>query len=482
MLFERVQSTLERNCLLDHDRPVLTGVSGGPDSLYLMDILHKLGYPIIVAHLDHGLRPGSENEQNQLARIAARYSLPFIAGREDVAEYARVNQQSVEEAARNVRYRFLFEQAENQQAQAVAVGHNADDQVETVLMHLLRGAGLAGLRGMEFRSLPSAWSSAIPLVRPLLGVWRAEILAALSSSDLQPIQDPSNLDTRYYRNRLRHEAIPYLDQLTPGVRQRLWQMADILREENELVNQSEEAAWLTCCHYLGEKQVALDRETFNQQPRAIQRRLIRRGIASLRPGLRNIDFETIERALAFIKEPSRTGQIDLAAGLRMEQEGKTTWLAVWGAALPALDWPQIEKTEWMEISPPVELQLGCGWQLRAEVLPVSGDARQFDPWEAWLDLDRISLPLGLRSRRSGDRFRPLGMEGHSLKLSDYLINVQMPRRARAGWPLLISGAEIAWTPGYTINQLFALHPGSRQSIHLSLKNERRDHSGGPALS
>jgi len=482
MLSERVQSALEQKCLLDRDRPVLTGVSGGPDSLYLLDILHKLGYPVIVAHLDHGLRPESQSEQNQIAQIAARFHLPFIAGWEDVAEYARANQQSIEEAARNVRYRFLFEQAEIHKAQAVAVGHNADDQVETVLMHLLRGAGPSGLRGMEFRSLPSTWSSSIPLVRPLLGVWRAEILAALADSDLQPIQDPSNLDTRYYRNRLRHEVIPYLNQLSPGVRQRFWHMADILREENELVSQSEAAAWSACCQSIDENRVALDRAAFNLQPVAIRRRLVRRAIASLRPGLRNIDFETIERALAFCNQPTQTGQIDLAAGLRMEQEEQITWLAAWGAALPTSNWPQIERTEWQEIHPPGELRLGCGWNLKVEILPVNGTPSHFDPWEAWLDLDRITVPLGLRSRLPGDRFRPLGMEGHSLKLSDYLINNQMPRRVRAAWPLLISGAEIAWVPGHTINHLFALQSTSRRSIHLVLKYERRDDSGGPALS
>ena len=246
IVLEQFVSVLEEKCLLDPGLPVLAGVSGGPDSLCMLDVLRQLGYRLIVAHLDHSLRPDAAQEAEHLRQLVEGYGLPFVLERGDVQAYAASHRLSIEEAAREVRYRFLFEQAARHQAQAVAVGHTANDQVETVLMHLLRGSGLTGLRGMSYRSLPNPWSQTIPLVRPLLGAWREQILSHLEQNGLQPSLDASNLDTRFYRNRLRHELIPQLENLNPGVRQRLWQMADVLAEDEAVLEMMEQTAWESC--------------------------------------------------------------------------------------------------------------------------------------------------------------------------------------------------------------------------------------------
>ena len=229
--------------------------------------------------------------------------------------------------------------------QAVAVGHTADDQVETVLMHLLRGAGLSGLRGMSYYSLPNPWSQTIPLVRPLLGVWREEIMAYLARQGLQPSLDASNLEKRYYRNRLRHELIPQLEELNPGARRRIWKMAALLQDEDETIERVVDAAWGQCCLVDSEAAVAFDTGGLRDQPKGVQRRLIRRAIARLRPGLRDIDYETVDRALDFLTSPTRTGQMDLAAGLRLEMEGERLWIADWKADLPGANWPQLAPGE-----------------------------------------------------------------------------------------------------------------------------------------
>ena len=169
IVLEQFVSAIKGKCLLDSGSAVLVGVSGGPDSLCMLDILRRLDYRLVVAHLDHSLRADSAQEAEQLRHLVEGYSLPFVLERGDVPAYAARHSLSIEEAAREVRYRFLFDQAARCQAPAVAVGHTANDQVETVLMHLLRGSGLAGLRGMSYRSLPNPWSQSIPLVRPLLG-------------------------------------------------------------------------------------------------------------------------------------------------------------------------------------------------------------------------------------------------------------------------------------------------------------------------
>ena len=209
-MLEVVRSVLQNRCGLTPLSRLLVAVSAGPDSLCLLHVLWQLGYSVVVAHLDHGLRVESAAEAAMVQHFAEDLGVQWVCKRQDVQGYATQNGLSIEEAARNLRYRYLFEQAERLEAQAVAVGHNADDQVETVLMHLLRGAGLSGLRGMGHYSLPNPWSQRIPLVRPLLGIWRGEIQAYLDRSGLKPSLDSSNLELRYYRNRLRHELIPHL--------------------------------------------------------------------------------------------------------------------------------------------------------------------------------------------------------------------------------------------------------------------------------
>ncbi|MCI0520105.1 MAG: tRNA lysidine(34) synthetase TilS, partial [Chloroflexi bacterium] len=244
-------------CRLTLDQPILAAVSGGPDSLCVLDGLHRLGFRLAAAHFDHGLRAEAADEARRVEAFAGERGLPFLLGRGDVRACAQAQRLSLEEAARNQRYGFLFAQAQSIGAQAVVTGHNADDQVETVLMHLLRGAGLAGLRGMSFYALPNPWSVSIPLARPLLGVWREEILAYLAQNGLVPNLDASNEDLTFYRNRLRHELIPTLESYNPQARRLIWRTAEILFHEDAALSAVEEAAWQAAAAPAGEHALAL---------------------------------------------------------------------------------------------------------------------------------------------------------------------------------------------------------------------------------
>ena len=468
-MFDTFQLTLRDNCRLDQQQALLVAVSGGPDSLCLLHLLWGLGYPLVVAHLDHGLRPESAGEAEMVRQMAEKLGVQYIHARRDVAGYASQAGLSIEEAARNLRYQFLFEQAEQHGLQAVAVGHTADDQVETVLMHLLRGAGLSGLRGMSYYSLPNPWSRTIPLVRPLLGVWREQIMAYLERQGLEPSLDLSNLEKRYYRNRLRHELIPQLEALNPGARRRIWTMAALLQDEDEAIERVVEAAWGRCCLVENEAVVAFDPGCLREQPKGMQRRLLRRAIARLRPGLRDIDYETVERALDFVASPTQTGQMDLAAGLRLAIDGGRLWLAGWGTSLPDAGAPQLGSAESLDLVVPGETRLTSQWVFCAEILPtdevrIAQAQANSDPFQAWLDLERLSQPFLIRARLPGERFRPLGMGGHSLKLSDFMVNVGLPRRLRDHWPLLVAGDEIAWVPGYRIAETAAVRPATLTRI------------------
>ena len=238
-----MDSILHEQCRLDPARPLVVAVSGGPDSLCLMDILRQAGYHIIVAHFNHKLREESDLEANTVEKMAARLGLPSVIESGDVRAFAKEKKLSIEDAARTLRYRFLFTLARERAAQAVAVGHTADDQVETVLMHFLRGAGLNGLKGMTYRTVLSVFDVEIPLVRPLLDVWREETIVYCAGQGLRPHYDTSNNSLNFLRNRVRHLLIPSLETYNPKFREAAWRTAQSLTADYEILTQSVDAAW-----------------------------------------------------------------------------------------------------------------------------------------------------------------------------------------------------------------------------------------------
>ncbi|HEY4718942.1 MAG TPA: tRNA lysidine(34) synthetase TilS, partial [Anaerolineales bacterium] len=278
MWHDHLKTKLLQECQVASRQKLILGFSGGPDSLALLHALHVLEQPLVAAHLDHGLRPESAIEAEQAGQEAAFLGVPFLSERKDVGTFAEENRLSVEEAARQLRYAFLFKVAERQGASAVAVAHTADDQVETVLMHLLRGAGMAGLRGMAPRLLPNPWSAEIPLVRPILGIWRLEVLEYCAAQGLQPVQDASNQDTIFFRNRMRQDLVPQLETLAPGFKRRLAQSASLVAADYEVLASLTEATWRRCLSQQAAEYLELSRPAFLVELLSLQRAVLRRAV------------------------------------------------------------------------------------------------------------------------------------------------------------------------------------------------------------
>jgi tRNA(Ile)-lysidine synthase len=452
----------------------VVGVSGGADSVCLLHVMHSLGFHPLAVHVNHHLRPEADQEAETVERFIHDLGVDFVLCDVNVLSYASANSVSVEEAARELRYETLFRQAGKSKAKAVLVAHNADDQVETILMHILRGSGLNGLRGMEYFYLPNPWSSDIPLIRPFLSTTRDEILSYLHEQRLSFTTDPSNTDLSYTRNRLRHELLPYLQGFNPRIRENLLRMARLNQDDYDLIQQLVAEAWQANVIQRGPGYVAFRLSGFIQAPLAIQRYLLRKAIALHLPSLRDIDFQCIQRGVNFLSDRQVRGQIDLVAGLRLLKEGETFWLATWQANLPSIDFPSFAQPGCKEINIPSTLPLGGAWLIQAceetdgeEALVWSSS--NTDPFQAWFDLEQLDLPLIVRGRTPGERFQPLGMQGHSIKISDLMVNLKVPRRVRATWPLVCSGSVVIWVPGCRQSQYAQVHPGSRRIAHLTLQ-------------
>lgn len=471
MWLDHLKTILVQECQVAPRQKIILGFSGGPDSLALLHALHAIEQPLVAAHLDHGLRPESASEAEQAAQAAASLGVPFLSERKDVGTFAEEHRLSVEEAARQLRYGFLFKVAKRQRASAVAVAHTADDQVETVLMHLLRGAGMAGLRGMTARLLPNPWSVGIPLVRPLLGTWRQEVLAYCTTQGLQPVQDTSNQDTTFFRNRLRRDLVPQLETLAPGFKRRLAQSANLVAADYEVLSSFTEAAWRRCLSQQAAGYLELSRPAFLVEPLSLQRAVVRRAAAELRPERRDVDFGDVERALDQIVRGEKNSPLDWLAGLYVLVEGDAIWITQKEVALPA-PWPQAPPRA-IHLEIPWALSLNPGWRLegREGQIVSADDWEQGDPNQAWLDLEQSGEGLILRRPRPGDRFQPLGLARGSMKLSDFFINEKLPKRARSAWPLICRGEEIVWVPGHRLAHPFRLHKGSRRGLQLHLKRE-----------
>jgi len=462
---------LETLCGVQRDQTLVIGFSGGADSTALLLILKKLGYPIIAAHFNHQLRDSASADADIAREIAARIGVPFQLGIADVKKFAREHGYSIEDAARKARYQFLFSCARNASAQAVAVGHHANDQIETVLMNFLRGAGLDGLTGMPYRSIIEEWDHQIPVVRPLLSVWRDELEDLCAEEGIRPAEDPTNQETVYARNRVRLELLPALEQYNPSIREAIWRTADILRADAEDLQKQDESAWLEICESVSVGLVRLNYPRLRALSKGSLRRQLRRAIETIRPGLKDFDFATLQRAANFVRTPTRSRKMDLAAGLEIRVDENSMLIRAYGTNLPECGLGMPEGVNEIEVSVPGVVLLKRGMRLCCDW--VTQDAAQSfssNKWESWFDADKLDFPLVVRARKPGDRIYLYGMNGQSQKISDLMMNEKIAARLRGRWPLVCTQSEILWAPGMRRSDQALVDESSTRLIRFWLES------------
>ena len=436
------------------DRMVV-GVSGGVDSMVLLDALTqlygRLDLHLCVAHLDHQLRAESAADARFVAAAAAERGLACHGGSADVPQLARGARQSPEEAARAARYAFYEQVMERTGSAWVALGHHADDQAETVLLHLLRGAGSDGLGAM----------GAVrdgKIVRPLLAVRRAQIEAYARRRGLVWRHDHTNRDLAVPRNRIRHELLPLLQsEYNPAVVEALCRAADILRHERDALDAIAQTALetVTCARRPG--LVALAVPQVVRYHIAVQRRVLRAAVQALAPGAAPLGFDRLEGLVALL---ARGGVQSLGGGVEAQVAGGRLCLCHGDPPTSSGSLTVPGRTGFDDRGLVVTARPITPAEFRQLKETLGG-------WSEAFDADATGAALALRSSAPGDRLQPLGMEGRKL-VSDVLVDAKVPRLLRSEHPLITSGENIIWVAGLRSAHPYRVRPESQRVLLLDI--------------
>jgi len=460
-LHTRVANAIrERNLAAPQDC-LIVAVSGGADSVALLDLLATLpcySFRLIVAHLNHLLRgPESDGDERFVAELAARYQLPCEIRRVDVRSLASQQHQSLEEAGREARYAFFEELRQRHQAAAIALAHHADDQAETLLMRLLRGAGTSGLSAMAHRSAQA-------VIRPLLGLHRDELRAHLAHHAIPFREDASNQDCTFLRNRIRHELLPLMASYNPAINERLAATADLLAEDELLLNQLTRQTWQQLAQQ-GDGWVSLGRNLLAEQPGAMRMRLYRLAIVEASGDLRRIERKHCLAIDQLLQTGQTGGRIALPKGL-------TALLTAERLLIARRDLLRPQPPATVTITRPGHYELGNGLELLVEQAAPPDDWQTLPPDISYVDPTQAPFPWQLRPAKADDRLELLGMNGGRL-VQDILVDAKLPRHLRSCLPLLLCGGKPLWLAPLRRTRLALMPPGQSCGMRLTLLGRER---------
>lgn len=445
---QRVLAFIRETGLLSGRTRLLVAVSGGPDSVCMLHTLNclreELGFDLHLAHLNHLLR-GAESEEDAryVSRLAAGLGIPATIEARDVKAYKSRKDVSPEEAAREVRYAFLAEAAEAAAADCVAVGHTIDDNVETILLHLVRGAGTRGLGGLKAETVWKQAEKHLAVIRPLLTVTRKETAEYCRAEGLEPRIDSTNQLLAPLRNRIRHQLLPLLESYNPRIGDALLRTARIAADDLEALDIEIKTIKDEVLHRQADS-IVFEKEKFVKLHPAWQRNLLRLAIEELAGSLEDIEAVHIEDMLGLLSKP---------AGKMLCLPGELVFLVEYGRFLLTKDAASLSPLPVLSAETLLQLPgetLLPGWRVRAEITGRLEIEKETDDYTAWLDYGKTGDRLSVRPRQSGDRFYPLGI-GLPKKLGVFMIDAKIPRAWRSRVPVVCSPQQILWVVGWRID-------------------------------
>jgi len=466
IFLKKLKQAIARYDLLGKGDKVLVAVSGGPDSVALLyalwEIRDEFNLDICVAHLNHKLR-GRESEEDEkfVKNLASKLNLKFFSKSIDVKKEAKKKKLSLEEGARLVRYRYLENLADRIKADKIALGHQADDQAETFLMRLLRGAGGVGLSGIP----PKRGK----IIRPLIETRREEIEKFLKEKGQSYRTDSSNLLPNYFRNKIRLLLLPMIKKkFNPKIVEVLNRTSNIISFQQQYVEKnSEEILRLLCktkkmvrLRSPQKDKIVLDLKRFINYDISLKREMIRLCVKELNRDSTELSFDSIERILDLIQKEKSGRKVKLI---------RNTWAEVSGENLAI--YIEKKKKHAYPISLPGEKYLrNLGMRIKSEIVSRSSlpeEIKSKGEEVAFLDWEKLKGPFNLRSRKPKDKFKPLGMQG-TKSVADFLIDRKVPRYERDEVMLLTTREKIAWIVGYRISDEFKVTDKTKKVLNMEV--------------
>jgi len=459
----RFKNFISENNLLADCKKLLLAVSGGPDSLAMLDLFYRFKndfeLEIAAAHLDHMFRDESKSEADFVEAFAKKKGIPFFKKRVNLPEIIKKNSLSAEAAARKERFKFFKVITEKHNFDLLALAHHRDDQAETVLLNLFRGSGLKGLSGIQKK----AEFNGIQIIHPLLNFKKKEILNYCYQKNLQPRFDSSNQKNIYSRNIIRNEIFPIVEQkINSKARDVIARSSNLLEAENNFLEQLAAIEYKKIIKEENDKKIIIDFNKFKNIEQVLQRRIYRMIYDQLNNNLDDLYLDHIFEIEKLIKNIKTGRGVDIASGIRVEisysnlvfykkEEIKTT--AINRIRLGLEDEIKIDETR----------------SLETKIVKSENFTFSDNPQQAAFDFDRLNLPLFIRNRKAGDKLIPLGMRGHK-KVKDILIDKKIPKYEREQLILIVDAEDnVLWLVSHKISDEYKITKETDKVLILKLK-------------
>jgi tRNA(Ile)-lysidine synthase len=476
-IISNARKTIDKYGMLSAGDTVLAGLSGGPDSVCLLHVLknldmkltlketnHKaLNLKLLAVYVDHGLRPDETPAEIEFCRtLCNKLGVEFMTR----ALPPLIEKGNKQDALRTLRYEVFTECAIRAGAKKIALGHNRDDQAETVLINLMRGAALAGLSGIP--PVRGAY------IRPLIDVSRADIEQYLADNNLEHVTDSSNLTDDYLRNRIRHNLLPHMLHFNPNLVDTLSRNAHVIREENDFLEFLTSKKLITLISRKSGDSIELFLSPLESMERVILRRVLKRATGVVEVLHKNIGANHIEDVLDLIKAGATGDRIHLPGGIRVIKSYSTLIITARppsGILACELNVPGEAILREAKVVLRTEFCDPPDVSIDDSIIKSTATNATNNKYESYIDADKLKLPLNIRGRRNGDFFYPLGAGGRK-KVQDFLVDEKIPRDERGAVPIVCSGEDIVWVAGMRLDDRFKVTGETRRCVRIELKGLR----------